>query len=151
MKFRIQEIDLREKDKSWNSKSTPLTYRISIKLNDTEIVLAREYFYVGYNDGEDIDDFYFDNEFGNYEFGNFTRATFLTRNFDSEYLKIKENELIKKFYKRLIKNEKYLKNELISKTEAIKHDIKLYQNYQNCDLFLKLKRKEKLNSIKQHE
>ena len=40
----------------------PLSYRVSIEIRSGEFTLKREYFYVGFNDGESEDNFYFDNE-----------------------------------------------------------------------------------------
>ena len=147
MKYIIIEEDLREKDKHWDSQATPLTYRVSIELDENLIILKREYFYVGYNDGELINGFYFDNEVGWSNSPTINRATFLTRNFDLNFLKQKEDELIKKFYKRLIKSEINLKNKLKSTVEKLNEEIKEYQEYQKNELFVKLIRKNKLKKI----
>jgi len=140
MKYRIIEIDRSDSDKSLKSFATPLTYRISITLENNEVVLMREYFYVGYNDGEKIDDFYYDDN-------HISRITFLTRNFDDDYLKEKEKEVIKIFYYKLIESEKSVKQEKINTNIHFDNKIKRYQKFQKCGLFTKLKRKEKLKKI----
>jgi len=150
MNFRIVEIDKRGVGIDLlDSNSAPLTYRLSLDLYKfEEITLTREYFYFGYNDGENIDGFYFDNELP-WSSGKqgISRATFLTRNFDQEYLKEKEKELIQKFYDKLIKSEINLKNELNNKIKTLNKEIQKYQNYQKNDIFIKFIRKNKLNML----
>lgn len=144
MKFRIEEIDRRNTEYIY---SAPLTYRIAIKLYDNEIVLTREYFYYGYNDGETIDNFYFDNEVGWNNGTEITRCTFITRNFDEKYLKEKEELLIETFYEKISKSINSFQNK---KLDAIKKYDRLkekYKQYQNCDLFLKYQRKQKLKQL----
>lgn len=147
MKYRVIEID--DSDKiSQKTTSTPLTYRIELKIElDNEITLKREYFYWGYNDGEGVDHFYFDNEVGWRLDYNLTRATFLTRTFDPEYLKQKENELIELFYSKLIKAEQDIEKKFIEDTKKYKKKLKKYKKYQTCDIFIKQIRKNKLTQI----
>lgn len=157
MKFRIEEIDKSQSDVYFNSKTTPLTYRVAITIevgirvgnptNEDEIVLTREYFYVGYNDGESVDNFYFDTDVRWTKIIGVKRGTFLTRNFNHEYLKQKEEELIQLFYDRLIKSEKDYIKKRKEVTQEIDEKIQNYQKYQKCDLFLKIQRKEKLKKI----
>ena len=145
MNFRIEEIDKRNTENIYSS--TPLTYRIAIKLYDNEIVLTREYFYYGYNDGEIIDNFYFNNEVGWNNGTEITRCTFITRNFDEKYLKEKEELLIETFYEKISKSINSFQNK---KLDAIKKYDRLkekYKQYQNCDLFLKYQRKQKLKQL----
>jgi hypothetical protein len=146
MKYQIVEIDDREKY-STPPSSSPLTYRIALKLEDLFITVKREYFYYGYNTGENIDGFYFDNEVAWTDSNTITRATFLTRNFDPKYLKQKEKELIELFYSKLVKSEEHIEKKFIEDTIKYKKNLKKYQNYQTCDLFLKYKRKIKLDQI----
>lgn len=142
MKYRIVEIDKSEEDKNnFCTDATPLTYRVSISLENNEIILQREFFYVGYNSGEQIDDFYIN------DITHVIRMTYLTRNFDKKHLEEKEKMLIKKFYYELINTEKELKKELKESVKYFNKKIKRYQKYQECDLFTKIKRKEKLNII----
>lgn len=144
MKFRIEEIDDTQKDKHFSSDVTPLTYRISLRINNDEIVLRREYFYVGYRVGEKVEDFYFNNTSWN---NNIIYASFLTRNFDSNHLQQKEKEFIEKFHHQLIESEKNIEEDF-KKTEKIyQQDIKNYQNYQKCNIFNNIKRKVKLSKI----
>jgi len=104
MKLSVVEHDYRKKDKHFESTASPLTYRVSLQISGyDDIVLTREYFYVGYNSGEKYDKFYFDDYRDN---GKLTRGSFITTNFDSDYLVKKESELIKKFYKKLINSIK---------------------------------------------
>jgi len=143
--MRIEEIDKRlDDDANYWSKQAPLTYRVSIKIENDEIILKREYFYVGFTDGEDFDDFYFDSDWHDY----FTRGTFITRNLNEQYLIDKEKELIQKFYENLEICIKNCKKEL---KESIRDINKKISNYEECkkdQLFVKVVRKKKLNNIK---
>ena len=152
--MKIVEIDKSETDKNFNTISTPLSYRVSIKIsygsNDVNdrLQLKREYFYVGYNDGEVEDGFYFDNKTTWSNIIGVTRATFYTRKLDDKnYLIQKEKELIKLFYEELIKSEEGYKQELKEQTEDLNRAISLYQEYQMDEAFIKILRKNKLNEI----
>lgn len=123
------------------SHNPPLTYRVSISLENNKIVLLREYFYVGYNDGEKFDDFYMDSSYM------FTRMSYLTRDFNKDYLKKVEKELIDKFYFELLNQEVKLNEELKNETEKFNRNIAWYKKYENCDLFIKTKRRSKLKEI----
>lgn len=146
MKLKIIEKKPSKEDSNLKSKATPLTYRIFLELHYPQLILTRQYFYTGYYSGEFIDGFYFDNGW-NPNTNKLTRGSFLTRNFDPEYLKINEKILIEKFYKKLIETEKFLINKLKKETDTIKGDIQYYKEYQKCDIFLKIKRKNKLKEI----
>jgi hypothetical protein len=147
MKFRIEEEDRRESDIYFKSSVTPLTYRIEIKIEDDEIILKREYFYVGYSDGEHPESFYFDNEVGWRRDHYLGKASYLTRIFDPQHIQEKEDELIKMFYEKTFKNiEKINKR----KKDAIKNfdnEINKLIECQNSNLFIKFKRADKLNKI----
>jgi hypothetical protein len=146
MKFEIiDDINLDNVIKI-NEYFTPLIYRISIKLGEDTIILKREYFYVGYLTGEQADEFYFnDSNIWDHNYLNY--ATFTTKNFDTEYLKEKETELINKFFEKLNYTTKKLKQDKEEKMLYFDEKIKLYKEYSNCELFLKLNRNEKLNKI----
>ena len=152
MQFTIVEEDKRiDLDSDYWSKTCPLTYRISIKLNKDEITLKREYFYTGYNDGEIEDGFYFDNEVPwrnhNASLG-ISRATFFTRNFNPDYLKQKEDELINIFYDKLLKSERNLKKDLEDEIKEHNEQIEFYKKCQNSGPFIKIQRKNKLKNLK---
>jgi hypothetical protein len=150
MNYKIVEIDVRDDlSKNTINFSVPLTYRIAIKIEgNAELTLSREYFYYGYNDGEKIDGFYFNSELSWSTTLAITRATFLTRNFDSKYLKQKEQELIELFYNKLIKSENKLKIELYNQNKILGERIEEYQELQKNNLFIKIIRKQKLESLK---
>ena len=149
MNYKIVETDDRNDSKFKEfkpSSASPITYRVSIRIaGNANITLTREYFYYGYYDGERQDDFYFDFEWAS------TLAvgtgSFYTRNFDPEYLKEKEKELIELFYKKLIKSEKRLEIELDNQLKILGKRIEEYQEYQKNDLFIKIIRKEKLENL----
>jgi len=139
MGFKILNIDKSESDKFFfESDSTPLTYRISLSLENNEIVLRREYFYVVYKDGEQLDNNYFiDNVYVTY-------ASFITRNFDEDYLIKKERKLIKVFYNKLKESEVRLNKEKVDTNRYLDNKIKRYKKFQNCGIFDSIIRKSKL-------
>lgn len=152
--MKIIEEDRSKIDKGkWHG--SPLTYRVSIEIsydvNDVRnrLILKREYFYVGFNDGEVEDGFYFNNKVPWSRVIGVTRATFYTRKLDDkEYLIEKEKELIKLFYEELVKSEERYKEELKEKTEELNTAISIYQEYQTDEAFVKIIRKKKLKEIK---
>lgn len=146
MNFRIDEIDKRDAENKY-FYSSPLTYRIAIRLYDNEIVLTREYFYYGYNDGEKIDNFYFDNEVGWNNGTEITRCTFITRNFDENYLKEKETLLIESFYEKISNSINSFQNKKLDAIKKYDNLKEKYKQYQNCDIFLKYKRNQKLKQL----
>jgi hypothetical protein len=130
------------------SNQLPLGYRVSIRLDQKKVILKREYFYAGYHDGEIEDDFYFDNEvpWRISQIAIYSGSIF-TRNFDTNYLKMIEDELIHKFYEKIIETQKNYKTFLKEKKKEIKKDIKKYKQYETADLFQKIIRKKKLEQI----
>lgn len=143
MKLVVKNI----KDSDSGFRHEPLSYRVSLRLENNNIVLTREYFRVGFHDGEKWDGFYFDCD-NNYGYGetNLNYATFMTRKLDDKlYLQQKELELIDKFYDKLI----ITKNKTIKK---LKSEQKRYEdkinNYDITINFLdKYKRKDKILKI----
>lgn len=146
--MKIIEEDRSKIDKrKWHG--SPLTYRVSIEISYNRLILKREYFYVGFNDGEVEDGFYFNNKVPWSSAIGVTRATFYTRKLDDkEYLIEKEKELIKLFYEELVKSEERYKEELKEKTEELNTAISIYQEYQTDEAFVKIIRKKKLKEIK---
>lgn len=145
-------ILIEEDQRITGNKSISPSYRVTISVQDHEITIKREYFYYGfYEHTEDFDNFWF-NSNSNSKYNDLTdiyKGSFITRKLnDPEYLKLKEQELIETFYSNLIKNEQNLKIELDKKIKKYNDRINECQINQNCDLFIKLKRKEKLKKIK---
>lgn len=92
------ELIIKEKSHLDSFINEPISYRISLNLYGDKIILTREYFKVGFRDGESWDKFYFDNNYS-YNKTDLTYATFITRKINNEeYLKKKEIELINRFY-----------------------------------------------------
>lgn len=71
----------------------------------------------------------------------------MTKNFDPNYLKQKEEELIKLFYEKLIKSEKAFLKEIERITKNHTEDSEFYRKCQEIGPFKKLQRKEKLKEI----
>ena len=108
--MRIIEIDDRINAKI--PYTTEASYRVSIDLEYPEVIIKREYFYYGYYEhSNDFDNFWYNNTSNHMSVGNLNRASFVTRNFDTEYLKVKEKELIESFYNKLVQHEKDLEEE----------------------------------------
>lgn len=147
MNLKIENIDNSQNDIFFKSTTTPLTYGVSIKIENDEIILTREYFYVGYSYCETIDDFYFNTDLPWRNDIGITKGTFLTKNFNPDYIKQKEEELINLFYQKLIKSENDYIKERKKLINDIDNKILKYQKYQKCKLFINIQRKEKLYKI----
>lgn len=106
MKILIEES--LNKNIDWIDK--PLRYRMSLSFYD-DIVLKREYFKVGFLDGEENDKFHSHLE------KSVKYISFITQNFDEKYLQEKENELFKNAYEYILKSKKNWKKYI---TEQIK-------------------------------
>lgn len=123
MKIKIVETDDRRP-----FENMPPCYRVSLWVGSGEIELKREYFRLGFYDGEDFDKFYFNDK--NCNEGNpMTQGTFLTKKVDDkEYLRQKEEELIMKFHKKCYKAKKILEKQLREQTRELVSEIKNYDN-----------------------
>jgi len=162
--MRIIEIDEREdiykpyadeREDIYKPYATEASYRVSIELEYPEVIITRKYFYYGYYEhSNDFDSFWYNNTSNQLQcsscitqVGNLNKASFITRKFDPEYLKIKEKELIEAFYNKLIQHEKDLEEErdnvVIDYNERIK---KCQENIKN-QFFIKLNRNKKLKKI----
>jgi len=131
-------------------KNEPISYRVSISIGtDNNIILTREYFRVGFNDGESWNKFYFNCDSYSYGKTNLTRASFITRKIDDkQYLQNKELELINKFYDKLIETKNLTIKEFLETQKRINNKISLYDNMIN--FFDKYKRKDKILKIYQY-
>lgn len=105
----------------------PVSYRVSLKVDRGTVTLERQYFRCGFSDGEQYDDFYFDNEWCGRQGSPLYRCTFITKRIDDKkYLMEKENELIRLFYDRCEKSKKNLEKELKKKTKELNDNINNY-------------------------
>lgn len=142
--MKIIEIDERNDHKHLIEPA----YRVSIKLYDDDIIITRKYFYHGYYEhSNDFDNFWYNNTSNHTSVGNFNKASFITRNFDPEYLKIKEKELIKSFYIKLVQHEKDLEEERDDIIIDYNERIKKCQDNINNEFFIKLNRQKKLKNL----
>lgn len=145
--MKIIEIDERN---TTHQHSIEPAYRVSIELEDDEVIITRKYFYYGYYEhSSDFDNFWYNHKNSSYSsVGNLCKASFITRKIDdTEYLKIKENELIESFYCGLIENEKDIKKELYKVIMDYNYRIKKCQDNIKNDFFIKLNRQKKLKKI----
>ena len=146
MKYKI--VEKLEEPEPYNNM--PRSYRIEIEIHREEICLTREIFRISFRDGEDWDNFYFDNEMSwrkNYDAIGLSRATFITQNFNPQYLEEKEQELLKEVFRRLQKSEMGYKVELKRKNKELLDIIEFYKECQNIGPFLKFNRKQKVKKI----
>ena len=128
-------------------KGMPISYRVSLEVDRGTVTLHREYFRVGFSDGEQYDDFYFDNEWSGRQGNPISRCTFITKRIDDkEYLKQNENILIKGFYERCIKSRDLVKKRLATETKRLSDDINNYEDILNH--FEYLNRGDKLKKLK---
>jgi hypothetical protein len=113
-------------------RDMPISYRVSLEINRDIVTLEREYFRCGFNDGEQYDDFYFDNEWSGRQGRPLYRCTFITKRIDDKkYLMEKEQEMIKLFYDKCAKSKKNLQKELILKTKELNDNINNYDDILN--------------------
>ena len=145
MKYKIIEIDRRD---AITLGHMPLTYRIEIKITSDKdyIELKREYFNVGYDNNEYLDNMYFNNSLDIYT--NILKATFITRNFDKKYLEQKEKELIAYFYDEISNHQNILILHINDQINIMNKKIKKLEETKKCDIFLKIFRENKLKSLK---
>lgn len=148
MKIKIIENLDKNNDLSFDSINTPLTYRVSLSYDKDTIIIKREYFRVGYHDGEGINKyFYNNNKCGYTDNDQLTYASFITRDLNNEKLK-KESEqrLVKGFMKECLKCEDLIKSKL--QKEIVSSKSKL-QKYNNIYTFLdkEFNRREKIEKI----
>ena len=100
----MHKIKIIEKSDTEPFNSMPLSYRVTIGTNigDSKrtITITRQFFRAGFHDGEDYGKFFFNmNRWDSKE--GITRASFLSKKVkDTEYLKRKEEELIKIFVEK---------------------------------------------------
>ena len=139
------ELIIKEKSDLDSFKDEPISYRISLNLYSDKIILTREYFRVGFRDGESWDKFYFDNNYS-YNKTDLTYATFITRKINNgEYLKKKEIELINRFYDKLFETKNNTIKELLRQQKRLNSKINMYDN--TMKFLEKYKRKDKILKI----
>jgi len=143
------ELIIKEKSDLDSFKDEPISYRISLNLYSDKIILTREYFRVGFRDGESWDKFYFDNNYS-YNKTDLTYATFITRKINKEeYLKKKEIELINRFYDKLFETKNNTIKELLRQQKRLNSKINMYDN--TMKFLEKYKRKDKILKIINYE
>jgi len=143
------ELIIKEKSDLDSFKDEPISYRISLNLYSDKIILTREYFRVGFRDGESWDKFYFDNNYS-YNKTDLTYSTFITRKINNEeYLKKKEIELINRFYDKLFETKNNTIKELLRQQKRLNSKINMYDN--TMKFLEKYKRKDKILKIINYE
>jgi len=141
------KLVIKETSDTQTFRGMPISYRVSLEINRDVVTLEREYFRVGFSDGEQYDKFYFDNEWCGRQGNPLHRCTFITKKIDDKkYLMKKEEELIKLFYKKCTKTKKDLEKKLIEKTKNLNDSINNYDDILNY--FEYTQRGEKLKKLK---
>ena len=144
-KIKIVEEDCRKND---SFKHEKLSYRVSITHDSKtkEIIINREYYRVGFRDGEKWDDFYFDFELPWRNNLSVTNGSIMTRKLDDpNYLIEIEEKLIKEYYKKCIKSIENINKELIDVNKKLTNERKKYNVLLNT--LDKTFRAEKLQKI----
>ena len=141
------KVEIVEVSDTRDFMNMPISYRVEIKVYRDTITIKRQYFRVGFSDGEQYDDFYFDNDWCGRQSSPVSRCTFITKKIeDKKYLQQKENELIEKFYRKCIKSKELIKKELREVTKKLNDDLITYDNILNH--FEYLNRGDKLKKLK---
>jgi hypothetical protein len=141
----IKKEDCRKND---SFKHEKLSYRVSIGFDDRnkEIIIKREYFRVGFHDGEKWDDFYFDFEVGWRDMLGVCNASIMTRKInDKQYLIDIEKKLIKKYFEKCHVSINNIDNELKKQIKSLNRRRKNYESI--IETLDKTFRKEKINSL----
>lgn len=134
----IKIVEKIENDDGYG-RMQPLSYRVSIGYYRNVFTITREYFRVGFCDGEKWDDFFFVGH-------PIRKISFMTRKLDNtEYLRDTENKLIKLFYKKTLESKNKLNKELIKTTNEINSKIKMCDKISNY--LDKYNRKDKIKNI----
>jgi hypothetical protein len=124
-----------------------LWYRVSLTIDEEKVLLKREHFRSGFYSGEQDDHFYFNTDYPQSNGDFFRYCSFMTSKLDDEeYLKRKEEELIKLFYDKCNKNITISQERL--RKEEIKYN-KRIDNYKDIiNHFEYCKRGDKIKKIK---
>lgn len=146
-KIKIIKIDSTKKSDGFTSE--PRSYRVAIQFNerDREIIITREYYRVGFRDGEVWDEIYLDYELGwKSEMLGVHHSSIMTRCIDDkEYLKKIERDLIESYYDNCFKSITNIDKELKRKTKSLRKEKSNYEDVIDC--LDKTFRKEKLEKI----
>lgn len=141
------KLEIKETIDTNSFRDMPISYRVSLVIDRNTVTLHREYFRVGFSDGEQYDDFYFDNEWCGRQGNPLHRCTFITKKIDDKkYLMEKEEEMIKLFYKKCTKTKLHLEKKLKETTKELNNSINNYDDILNY--FEYTQRGEKLKKLK---
>jgi hypothetical protein len=141
------KLEIKETNDTGTFRSMPISYRVSLGINRGAVILKREYFRAGFSDGEQFDDFYFDNEWCGRQSNPLNRCTFITRKIDDKkYLMEKETEMINLFYEKCAKSKKNLERELRKTTKELNDNINNFEDILNY--FEYTQRGKKLKKLK---
>lgn len=144
-KIKIKKKDCRKDDAFKHEK---LSYRVSIQYDQRtkEITILREYFRVGFHDGERWDDFYFDFEVGWRDMLGICNASIMTRKLkDEKYLAEIERKLIEKYFEKCHTSINNIDKELKKQIKTLNSRRKNYESI--IDTLDKTFRKEKIEKI----
>lgn len=142
------KLVIKETSDTGTFRDMPISYRVSLEIDRNTVTLHREYFRVGFSDGEQYDDFYFDNEWCGRQGNPLHRCTFITKKVDDKkYLMEKEEEMIKIFYKKCTKTKIDLEKKLRKTTKELNDSINNYDDIINY--FEYTQRGDKIKRIKE--
>ena len=146
MEIKIVEKLNNDNDKHFDSRATPLSYRVSLQIWRNIITLKREYFRVGFGTGEGHNKYAFNNQHNKHE--QLRYASFITRDIDNNDLKNKaELKLLKKFQKEILLSKDRVQKEIKKDITRANNNIKRYDKI--SDFLDKYNRIEKIRKIKE--
>jgi len=144
-KIKIIKKDTTKKDHGFSNE--PRSYRVSIEYDKTleEIIITREFYRVGFRDGERWDEIFMDYDMKWKDMLGVHYASIMTRNLDKNYLIEIEKKLIKTYYENCFQSVNNIDKEIKKKIKSLKNQ---KQNYIDVIGALdKTFRKEKINNI----
>lgn len=144
-KIKIIKKDSTKKENGFLSE--PINYRVSIRYyrKTKEITITREFYRVGFRDGEKWDEVFLDYDLQWNDMLGVHNASIMTRCLNKDYhIKI-EKKLIKTYYENCFKSIDNIDEELIKKTKSLNSQKRNYKAV--IEALDKTFRKEKINKL----
>jgi len=150
-KIKIIKKDSTKKSDGFLSESK--SYRVSIKFNerDQEIIITREFYRVGFRDGERWDEIFLDYKLAwrSEQLGIYCASIMTKYVDDKKYLRKIEKDLIESYYKNCFNSITNIEKELKKQTKSLRNQKSNYEDVIGC--LNKTFRKEKINKILKSE
>ena len=117
-KIKIIKKDCRKSNAFLNM---PLSYRVSIEYDKSteEIIITRQFYRVGFRDGEEWDKIFLDYEMKLKDMLGVQYSSIMTKNLDENYHKEIEKKLIKTYYDNCFKSINNVDKEIKQKIKSL--------------------------------